>query len=346
MDDDEGGFFNLFGGDEEDEEAPSTAKESKVEEKIADKKVKHDGCPLEGDPKGAKVKVLYEGEWFPASIKSYEGGSNSYTISWSSTGVLQYRTKPEDINWDKYEAEVVEQKQTKVDEDELWLAARRGSLKSVKQFVESGVNINETGKSQQRTPFYHAVFCGHADVVEYLIVKGAHDDDGTAFIAANTEIREILNQAGLGKRRGASMRKSHSGKSLTQRSSSLAKKTQLAKTKKSASSVDESAKDGGLVQISFLLRADQVEALNRLQSRLLVVEAAAAKDETQTATREKKISGIDKLDKNGDPKKVTFGEENKPKATAVIKSKKRSTNLFVRFILSLVPRRLFKKRGD
>ena len=52
---------------------------------------------------------------------------------------------------------------------------KKQSKKQILTATIDNVDINETGSNQNRTPFYHAVFCGHASVVEYLLSKGATD---------------------------------------------------------------------------------------------------------------------------------------------------------------------------
>jgi len=125
--------------------------------------------------------------WHGAKIVKFEPDSDTYIISWLESGVLQYRTALGDIRWERpNEAEIPKAQigGPAPVQDELWLAARRGSLNSVKRFVDSGVDFNETGTSQERTPFYHAVLAGHLDCVEYFLALGATDPDGTAFIVA------------------------------------------------------------------------------------------------------------------------------------------------------------------
>lgn len=345
MDEDDGvGFFNMFGDDAEEEV------ETKVETKVEDvkpSKIKDDTCPID-DPNGALVRIHYEGDLFPATVKSYEADSNTYTIVWKSSGIIQYRTKPEDINWAAFEY-VEEKKEEKKEEDELWIAARRGSLASVKRFVESGVNFNDTGKSQQRTPFYHAVFCGHTKVVEYLISLGATDSDDTAFITANPEIREILIRTGTGgKRRGSVKKVEHP----------LSEET---KTEMRRASISKVAK----VTIDSLqgeVTTSQLNALKQLEERLLAVEAAL-----KTETRKQSMARKNSVS----TKKVTIDDSSvstKPGAASknvlspsdttgdlktasckldqavVVARPKRIRNPVVRFFVSLVPKRLFGQR--
>ena len=358
-DDDEGGMFNaMFGGEEDEGEEEEQIFGTEVEK--VPTKIKHDGCPLPDDPKGAKVRVLYEGQLDSAKIRSYEADSDTYTIVWSSSGVMQYRTKPEDINWDVFEEVAEEKKETnKVEEDELWLAARRGSLDSVKRFIESGVDFNETGKAQQRTPFYHAVFCGHGPVVEYLISRGARDFDDTAFITANAEVREILLTSGAGgKRRASAIRKSIT----TAPDPVVQSELRRASVVKNAES--------NLSSIANEVSSAQFEMLKQLEARLLAIEAAmksekrrpsvvvaavdaSTKSETTTTTSPTGGKAQNKKDRQAAGKKVTFDENNNNKqsgvnveTTAIIPQtkKKKFSNPVVRFLAAVIPMRLIFRR--
>lgn len=197
-DDDGGGMFGMFGDDDEEEEEEQQRAPKAVEEPAP---VKDSSCPLEGDPKGVRVLVEDEGSFSPATIRSYEHADNTYTIVWLESGVMQYRTAPERIDWTS-KVEFVDKVREVVElKDELWIAARRGDLPAVRRFIlEQGVDRNETGAEQNRTPFYHAVFCGHGPVVEFLIAQGCWDEDNTAFITANAEIREIIQRTGTRRR--------------------------------------------------------------------------------------------------------------------------------------------------
>jgi hypothetical protein len=345
--DDDGGFFNMFGDDDDGEEEHPKATIA-VEAPKEPLKLKHDGCPLD-DPRNAKVRVMYEGELFPATVKSYQSESDTYTIMWSSSGVLQYRTKPTDINWDSFIEAVEIKKEAKVEEDELWLAARRGSLKSVKRFVESGVAVNETGKSQQRTPFYHAVFCGHLAVVEYLIDLGARDTDDTAFITANAEMRELLLRTGAGgKPRRASIRKSIGVKPVDA-------EVQTELRRKSVSN----AATASIHALEGQVSPAQLQALKHLEERLLAVEAAMKTETRRQSVALKKAASQAKIVKPDDAassnqpatknetgkKKVTFEAEKGAGANsssqAIVPAKTRKPGVFFRVLTALLPRRLF-----
>jgi hypothetical protein len=210
-DNDDGGYFDIFGLDLDggDDDEPTKLPETPTTTTTKPKKLKDDSCPWDGDIRGKHVTILYDGIKYGATIKSYEEDSNTYTITWLSSGVLQYRTPVTDIMWEEPTKELAElletSKKTIINNnekprDELWLAARRGSLESVKKFIAEGIHFNETGKDQDRTPFYLAVHGGHVAVAEYLLNLGATDSDGTAFIAANKpEMRELLQRKGLTK---------------------------------------------------------------------------------------------------------------------------------------------------
>lgn len=228
MDDDGGLFGGLFGDDDNDEnvrskdEPVAVAGAVIVDSSRVDQlpRRKHEGCPFD-DPVGKRVEVMYEGTPSLARIMSYEGEDNTYTVIWIDSGVLQYRTRVEDIQWEEVPESPATLSAPPLDPagaslmtapsndpatvvtpvDELWLAARRGSLTAVKRFVEElGVNLNDPGATQERTPFYWSVICGHLDVVEYLLSRGATDPDGTAFIAATKpEVRALLQRRGLTK---------------------------------------------------------------------------------------------------------------------------------------------------
>jgi hypothetical protein len=346
--DDEGGFFNMFGGDDdESEQIPPQAALPEIPVKIKD-----DTCPLEVDPKGARVRVKYEDQLYAANIKSYQSDTNTYTIIWASSGVLQYRTKPEDINWDKFEEETVVTQETKVEEDELWLAARRGSLQSVKRFIESGVNLNETGTAQQRTPFYHAVFCGHVPVVEYLIEIGAADTDGTAFITANADVREILIKAGMGGKRRASVRKSFSAKpgQAGESSDEGDNKSELRRA-----SVVRAA-GSHVASIASEVSAEHFIALQALEERLIAVEAAMKAEIRRPSI---KLSAAP-LNPDGTipsigpevvkSPRVTFAEGTKPSikkysapvpVSSITPKRAKAKNPVVRFLVAIIPKRFF-----
>ena len=359
--DDEGGLFNMF-GDDEDEEEKTTGQEAetkKEEPPAAPVKIKHDGCPLEGDPKDAKVRIMYEGELFPAKIKSYQPESDTYTIVWTSSGVLQYRTKPSDINWDPFVEVIEEKKETKAEEDELWLAARRGSLASVKKFIESGVHFNETGKAQQRTPFYHAVFCGHLAVTEYLISLGANDSDNTAFITANEELRELLLRTGAGGKRRASIRKS-----ITVKNAAGEEKTE-AKEQPRKASVAKAAEQAA-VGPEATLSTEEQNAPKQPEEQTSTTAETAAKTETRkqsvalkkaASTKTVTIDAVAK-DENGNVQKPEEKapektEEKAPeKAEACVKTpmqivpakNARKGNPFFRILTAFLPRRIFSRK--
>lgn len=91
------------------------------------------------------------------------------------------------------------EKDDEEDEDDVWLAARRGDLKTVMELVRNGAPLDEPEiledvKSDNRikvngddllgrTPLYWACLCGHSELVEWLLSNGARDTDGSAFAA-------------------------------------------------------------------------------------------------------------------------------------------------------------------
>jgi len=359
----------MFGGDDDDEQEEVVEKEEPKPR--VPKKLKHDGCPLEGDPAGAKVRVMDEGELYPAKIRSYEPDSNTYTIMWSSSGVLQYRTKPENINWDPFVEEVVVKAEEKKDEDELWIAARRGSLQSVKKFIENGVHFNETGKMQQRTPFYHAVFCGHAPVVEYLISLGARDSDDTAFITANAQIRDLLLKSGAGGKRRASVHKASEKTHAPTASEMEADKALHAKLRKASVAKMVSAH---LAEIEGEVSKTQFEALKALEERLVTIEAAMRAETRRPSlaiTKEaasKRRSFFDPAPKKNSVEVATGEHKDEPKEAKVEPTTEKSAvpvkannvqtgnqaivnavpkkrlNPIVRFFVAVMPKGIFGKR--
>ena len=69
---------------------------------------------------------------------------------WRESGILQYRTDASLIDWSVDENEIKQDdkttKQEETNKDELWLAARRGSLKTVQKMIEQGEE-----KTKQKT---------------------------------------------------------------------------------------------------------------------------------------------------------------------------------------------------
>eukprot|EP00238_Polyblepharides_amylifera_P003609 CAMPEP_0196578578 /NCGR_PEP_ID=MMETSP1081-20130531/7450_1 /TAXON_ID=36882 /ORGANISM="Pyramimonas amylifera, Strain CCMP720" /LENGTH=223 /DNA_ID=CAMNT_0041897843 /DNA_START=42 /DNA_END=713 /DNA_ORIENTATION=- len=60
------------------------------------------------------------------------------------------------------------------EEYELLSAVNRGQLDRVQEFIEGGLDINVVPKGRQdRTPLMEASLTGHADIVKYLLSKGA-----------------------------------------------------------------------------------------------------------------------------------------------------------------------------
>lgn len=317
-DDDDDGFMGFMFDDEDDDD--DDAGEPNVEDKQQQVAlVKDPTCPLD-DPTGARVKVMYEGEANPAILKSYQEDSNTYTICWMPLEVLQFRTKPEDIVWEAFDDSVLKKEEEKVEEDELWLAARRGDLEAVKEFVEvKGVPMNETGVSQQRTPFYHAVFCGHVALVEYFLARGATDDDNTAFIAANAEIREILQQ------HKSNPAKVHRKSTEQGRRASV---TKQATERVKGMDVSEEEREK-------LIREEEAkinqEALEKTQARR--ASHAAAETAAEINRQRRALS----------QKRVTFAPEKKSKTkalTEMVKTRRgKLRNAFVQFMVRILPAR-------
>ena len=200
-DDDDGLPFGLFGDDGDDGHDGKTepARVAAVPE------IKPPaGCPVD-NPKGMLVQARASSDGdklFGAKIIQFDAAT--YSIMWLESGIMRYRVAPADIAWEpppatRPQTTAQAQPVTVDPTEELWLAARRGSLATVRELVRSGVPYDATGSTQQRTPFYHAVFAGHKDVVLFLLELGARDDDGTAFIVANSEIRDVLTGYGLSK---------------------------------------------------------------------------------------------------------------------------------------------------
>ncbi len=56
---------------------------------------------------------------------------------------------------------------------ELLRAAQQGQFEKVKILIEHGVDINQPGGGQRRTPYEEAVLGGHDEIAEYLLQHGA-----------------------------------------------------------------------------------------------------------------------------------------------------------------------------
>ncbi|XP_035676071.1 ankyrin repeat and BTB/POZ domain-containing protein 1-like [Branchiostoma floridae] len=85
-----------------------------------------------------------------------------------------------------------------MDLHELFLACRKGDLSRVKHLVEQkevDLNVRDRWDS---TPLYYACLCGHEDLVEYLLDKGARceantfDGERCLYGALNDRIRNML----------------------------------------------------------------------------------------------------------------------------------------------------------
>src|SRR5580700_7092562 len=68
--------------------------------------------------------------------------------------------------------------------EELLSAARKGDLAAVKMLCEKGAAI-ETKTPYGQTPLYLAAMNGHADVVQFLVEKGARSDVQDTFYKAS-----------------------------------------------------------------------------------------------------------------------------------------------------------------
>jgi ankyrin repeat protein len=60
----------------------------------------------------------------------------------------------------------------------LTLACRKGDLEGVKRLVANDVPINARD-AWDATPLYYASFCGHEEVVRFLLKAGAQADPAT-----------------------------------------------------------------------------------------------------------------------------------------------------------------------
>ena len=156
-------------------------------------------CPFPDSFKGRTVKAPFEdGSMYEATVLNYYG--ESYSIKWTDGGQMASNIAPDAIDWDVDQLVKAETTTPEPVEDELWLAARRGSLTSTKRFVEEvKVDYNAQGESG-RTPFYWACLCGHVAVCEYLIGLGATDPEDTCYVGATDEgVRALLAQHGMAK---------------------------------------------------------------------------------------------------------------------------------------------------
>eukprot|EP01043_Picozoa_sp_COSAG02_P062471 COSAG02_NODE_8629_length_2499_cov_4.090000_1_plen_284_part_00 len=80
--------------------------------------------------------------------------------------------------------------------DDLWAAAVRGDLPMVKYFMAKYRNV-DTLSPHGRTALFKAALGGHPDTVRWLLNQGACDPTGTAYLAGNDQIREIMAAAGF-----------------------------------------------------------------------------------------------------------------------------------------------------
>lgn len=90
-----------------------------------------------------------------------------------------------------------------MDLSELMVAARIGELEKVKHLVETKeVDLNVRDKWDS-TPLYYACLCGHEDVVQYLVDRGAKceadtfDGERCLYAALTSSIKKILKNANL-----------------------------------------------------------------------------------------------------------------------------------------------------
>ena len=158
--------------------------------------------------KGKWFLVEYDwepGAFYPAQIWGYEGPQSGFTVQFE-WGCLQMSTSPSSIRWDTGTHDLYAlstsprattpdtQPMPQADEnddaaDNVYLAARRGDLESVKRFLPRLASVDEPERVgrhrlEGRSALYWACITGHVHVVEYLLAQGARDADGSAFAAA------------------------------------------------------------------------------------------------------------------------------------------------------------------